>query len=221
MSQTMPITTDACRALLRKNAELAKWLADLGAKGSAAASGLLEGGTPPPEDFVHELTDACKEFAALRDEVLVAASTGGFRAPAPDTVSSTKQLEAVLGALLERLEAAERQAQVAQARSEALAVLERIGKLAHREDPGFAALALCQSKATEVRATLSGSKGTDPDKERAAAAEATAPFAALLMLMDGSQSFDDEQWGMLEDAVATAFGRPLAVAATRGKLQSR
>src|SRR5436190_1249021 len=46
-------------------------------------------------------------------------------------------------------------------------------------------------------------------------------FSALLTLMDGQQNIDDEQWGVCEDQVATAFGRALAVAATRGKLVKR
>ena len=41
------------------------------------------------------------------------------------------------------------------------------------------------------------------------------------MLMDGPQKLNDEQWGALEEAVAIAFGRTLAVAASRGKLVLR
>jgi len=48
--------------------------------------------------------------------------------------------------------------------------------------------------------------------------DAIAPFASLLLLMDGQQDLDDDQWVAHEDAVAAAFGRALAVAATRGKL---
>jgi hypothetical protein len=49
----------------------------------------------------------------------------------------------------------------------------------------------------------------------------TAPFVALLGLLDGGTSVDDEQWAALEDAVVNAFGRPLVAAATRGRLVPR
>jgi hypothetical protein len=95
----------------------------------------------------------------------------------------------------------------------AVAVLDGIAALVHRHDPGFAALAACQSRAAAVRAALATSGTLD--------AAATMPFASLLVLMDRQQSLGDEEWGALEDAVAAAFGRPLAVAATRGKLVRR
>ena len=108
------------------------------------------------------------------------------------------------------LEATERRTTRSHAEGDALAVLDRVMALAHRDDPGFAALLACQARAAALRAKLKSATDVDAD--------AIAPFAELLSLFDGQQDLDDEQWGALEDAVAAAFGRPLAVAATRGKL---
>jgi hypothetical protein len=49
----------------------------------------------------------------------------------------------------------------------------------------------------------------------------TAPFVALLALLDGASHATDEQWATLQDGVVNAFGRPLAAAATRGRLFQR
>jgi hypothetical protein len=213
MPPTTSPTAEAARELLRKNAALTKRLAELGARGTAAAAALTRPGTPPPDDLVTALDEARREFVALRDEVFAAAAELGLQSPSTETINSTRRLDAMLKLLLEALESAEKQAQATAALAQTVAVLDRIASLAHREDPGFSALANCQSRAADVRAALASTGRVDQ--------AATAPFAALVTLLDGPQKLDDEQWGRLEDAVAAAFGRALAVAATRGKLVKR
>jgi len=213
----MPPTTspsaEAARELLKKNAALTKRLAALGARGTAAAAALSRPGAPPPDDLVHALGEARREFTALRDEVFIAAAALGLQTPAAETINSTRRLDAMLKLLVEGLDNAEKQAQAAAALAKTVAVLDRIAALRHRDDPAFAPLSACQSRAADVRAALASTGKVDP--------AAAAPFASLLMLMDGPQGLDDEQWGVLEDAVATAFGRALAVAASRAKLVRR
>lgn len=211
MQTTSSVTAERARDLLRKNADLATWMAELGARGSAAAIALTGAGTPPPDDLIQELAEAGREFIALRAEVFALAGALGLTTPSAGAIDSTKRLDAMLRLLLEGLEAA-RRTTPSRAQGDALAVLDRVMALAHRDDPGFAALLACQARAAALRAKLK--TATDVD------ADAIAPFAGLLSLIDGQQDLDDEQWGALEDAVAAAFGRPLAVAATRGKLGS-
>jgi hypothetical protein len=213
MSSTTSPSAETARELLRKNAALTKRLAELGARGTAAAAALAKPGAPPPDELVHALGAAGREFAALRDEVFATAVALGLQTPARETVDSTRRLDAMLKLLLEGLEKAERQASAAAELAHTVGVLDRIASLAHRDDPAFAALAACQSRAADVRAALATGGALDP--------EATAPFTSLLMLMDGPQKLNDEQWGALEEAVAIAFGRTLAVAASRGKLVLR
>jgi len=50
-------------------------------------------------------------------------------------------------------------------------------------------------------------------------AERLRPFAALLEMLEGEGAVDDERFTQLADSVADAFGRPLATAATRGRLR--
>ena len=213
----MPPTTtpsaEAARELLRKNATLTKRLRELGARGTAAAAALTRPGTPPSDDLVQALGEASKEFLALRGEVFAAAATLGLQTPAMETINSTRRLDAMLKLLLEGLEEAEKQAQAAAALAKTVAVLDRIASLGHREDPSFSALAACQSRAADVRAALASTGKVD--------GASAAPFVSLLVLMDGQKNVDDETWGAHEDAVAAAFGRALAVAATRGKLHQR
>ena len=210
MAPSIPPSAETVRELLRKTATLTTRLAQLGAQGTAAAAALAKPGAPPPDELVHALDDATREFDALRTEVFAAASALGLQMPAVEAIDSTKRLDAMVKLLLAGLETAERQAEPAWDLAETVAVLDRIAALKHREDPGFSALAACQSRAADVRSALAASGTPDP--------AATAPFASLLTLIDGQQNVDDEHWGALEDAVAAAFGRPLAVAASRGKI---
>lgn len=210
MAPTGSSSAESARELLRKNAVLTKRLRELGARGSAAAAALSRPGAPPPDDLLTALGDAGREFKALREEVFAAAAVLGLQTPAAETINSTRRLDAMLKVLLEGLENAEKQAQAQAALAKTVGVLDRIAALAHRDDPAFSALAACQSRAADVRAALATTGKVD--------ATATAPFASLLLLIDGQQNIDDEQWGAHEDAVAAAFGRALAVAATRGKL---
>ena len=210
MAPTTLPTAETARELLRKNAALARRLAELGAQGTAAAAALTRPGTPPSSELLHALGAAGREFVALRDEAFAAAAALGLPTPPAAAIDSTTRLEAMLKVLLEALERAERQADATTTLSDAVSVLNRIASLAHREDPAFAPLAACQSRAADVRAALAGSGAVDP--------AATAPFIALLTLVEGQQILDDARWSALEETVAAAFGHALAMAAIHGDL---
>ena len=116
------------RSLLQRNAALATWLTDLGATGLAAAAALARLGTPPSDDLVRALAEAARQFAALRDEVLAAAATIELATPPADALASTRHLEPVLAALLERLQPRDRSGAAARAHAEALTVLDRVAR---------------------------------------------------------------------------------------------
>jgi len=214
MASTSSPSADTARDLLRRNADLATWLADLGTRGADAARALAQPGVPPPGDYLEELTDAGREFASLREQVLKVVAQTALPAPAVDEITSTREIDALLRALIDELERQARLAAAERARSEALALLDRIAALTHRDDRQFAPLMTCQGQARDLRSTIAGST----DSERSTWAGALAPFTALLTLIDGQQALSDDAWAALEDSVAGAFGRPLAVAATRRKL---
>jgi hypothetical protein len=214
MASTPSPTADTARELLRRNADLATWLADLGTRSADAARALAQPGVPPPGDYLEELADARREFASLREHVLKVVAQTSLATPAADDITSTRELDALLRALVEELEQQAKGAAAARARDDALALLDRVAALTHRDDPQFAALVTCQAHARDLRATIAGSS----DSERASWTGALAPFAALLTLIDGQQALTDDAWAALEDSVADTFGRPLAVAAARRKL---
>jgi methionyl-tRNA synthetase len=217
MCPTPSPTVKTARDLLRRNADLATWLADLGTRSADAARALAQPGTPPPGDYLEEMAEAVREFGSLRDEVLAMAARTSIAVPAASEVVSTRELHALLRALIEEIERETQAAAAARARQDALALLDRVAALTHRDDPHLAALTACQSQARDLHSTIAGAA----DSERAIWTPALAPFAALLTLLDGQQALTDEAWAVLEDRVAETFGRPLAVAAVRRKLEPR
>lgn len=218
MSSTSSPTVETARDLLRRNADLATWLADLGTRSADAARALTRPGSPPASDYLDEMADAVREFASLRDEVLRVAAHTSLALPAPADVASTRDLDALLRMLVDELERQAHHAAAERARRDALALLDRVTALTHRDDPQFVALAACQSQARDLQSTITGAA----DSERAIWTPALAPFAALLTLLEGQQQgLTDDAWAVLEDSVAETFGRPLAVAAARRKLAPR
>jgi len=214
MASTPSPTADTARELLRRNADLATWLADLGTRSADAARALAQPGVPPPGDYLEELTDARREFTSLREQVLKVVAQTSLIAPATDEIASTRELDALLRALVDELEQQAKRAAAERARDDAVALLDRVAALTHRDDPRFAPLVTCQAQSRDLRSTIAGST----DSERSIWSGALAPFAALLTLIDGQQALTDDAWAALEDSVADTFGRPLAVAAARRKL---
>jgi len=78
-------------------------------------------------------------------------------------------------------------------------------------------LAECQAAARSLHEDIAASPGSESDV--IGWAERLRPFAALLEMLEGKGAVDDERFTQLADSVADAFGRPLATAATRGRLR--
>lgn len=124
----------------------------------------------------------------------------------------TDSLLRVVGKLEETRLAAE------QARQNAFRVLDRVLAIVHRHQADFPPLLECQARAQELRRTLADSPWSDLYPITKPLAEGPYRFPALLALVEHWQDLDDERWKNLHEIVAQSFGRPLAVAASRGDL---
>jgi hypothetical protein len=104
--------------------------------------------------------------------------------------------------------------------------LDRVLAIKHREEPDFAPLLECLAKARELRqraAEIEFSGETDPPadvlEEVQSVADGHHPLCDLLAQVEEHDSLDDERWHDLTAHITRAFGKPLATAAARGKLQ--
>jgi hypothetical protein len=201
--------------IARELAALTQRFVDLGARLAETARGLEDAGAPPATGLVEELVGARGQFVQLRSHALsTAAAVGVTHASDPQ---SLHDLEPLLAAIQEALLAQARREALVQAQRGALATLDRALQIIHYDDPKFAALATCHGQAQEARAAVTAlSEIASEDARRTL--DLVGPFADLLALVENRDGLDDDRYAELEESVSLCFGRPLAVAAARGRL---
>jgi hypothetical protein len=202
-------------------AALQRRFIEVGTRAARAAADVTAGGEPPSEALLAQLTEAAQEFHALRDDVMESAATLELALPKPaDALVSLRDLVPIVEAVAAAITGAERRRRHEAGRAAALHVIDRVQTIVHHDDSAFGPLLECQAKARALHDQIAGAAGTDSDVARWA--EGLRPFAALLEMLEGLEGgVDDESFSQLADDVASVFGRPLATAATRGRLRLR
>ena len=184
---------------------------------AAGAAGALSSALPPPSVLLEELSAARTSFTELRTAMLEHAGSLALVLDG-EGIGSCRDLEPVLVAIRGAEEQRARVGAWEEARESVLVVLDRVMALIHREERGFAPLGQCQEKAREMHAALTGPPPDDLEHETKMVPGRVRPFAELVALVDGWNVLDDDRCAYLQDSITQAFGRPLALAALRGKL---
>ena len=203
-------------ALRQQLAVLRENLTQLGGQLSQAARQLQDAGTPPNANLTDDLAASRSAFSGLCEEILSMAET--LAVSPPPTRGEMTSLSKLDGLLKVVAEAEEKKGAVEQTRVEALRIVEQVLSITHSENAAFRPLLECQATARELHQTLSTITwpNTHPDMQTLAAGK--HPLASLLSLVNSVAELDDEKWGVCQDVVEQAFGKPLAVAALRGRL---
>ncbi len=215
MGKAVTVPQDSTE-LFQQLESLTERFSRLGARLSEAAR---EFRAPLFETLATELSVARSDFADLRAKVLgLANSLSVVPAPSPERTVSLKDLELLLRAAVEAKERQAKMATLEEARKRVVGLLDRALAIVHREDRNFSPLFACHEKVRELRRAILESPSEDVDQQIAWMTEQTRPFSELLALVESRDVMDDDRWILLEDAVSQSFGKPLAVAAERGKL---
>jgi hypothetical protein len=202
--------------LLRDIAALGEEFDRLGARLGEAGRGLRDEGAAPSGRLLDDLAAARQAFQRLRARVVELARAAGGELP-EEAAENLDSLRGLL-ALLEDVGARRRRrAAVEQARDAALGLLDRVATLVHRDRPDFAPLLSCQAEAAALRQAVAAA-GTELHPEVERLVTGTHPLAMLIALVHRLADLSDDEWEQMQDGVAGAFGRPLAVAASRGRL---
>ncbi len=202
--------------LQRQLSALRTRFSDTGQRAAAAADAMIATVMPDAE-LIDALAQTGRAFVELRHALLEQAAP---LSPIPDPTSLTSlaHLERVLYEAIEAEERRVRQAAWELARETALATLDRVLALIHREDGGFAGLVACQAKAREMHLAIGSQQPDNPGEEATIVSGRVRAFAELVALVDGWNVLDDDRCAFLQDTITQSFGRPLALAALRGKL---
>jgi outer membrane biosynthesis protein TonB len=199
----------------RQLAGLTGRFADLGAKLSEAARELQDGGAPPTESLVEQLSQLRTQSMELCGDVAAAAQAVGIAVPA--TVDTVTSLAPLLRAIAAALEARRRHAALEQARRAVIDVLDVVLGVRHLDEAQFTPLVDCQLQARDLHAAVMALNETNLHEAQELTARVRA-FSDFLTMLEGADRVDDERFARLEANVSAAFGRPLAVAAARGRL---
>jgi hypothetical protein len=190
--------------------------AALGGRAAGAARSLTAS-QPPTTALLDELSAARSAFATLRAAVLERAGALSVVIDG-EGLGCLRDIEPALAAIADAEAQRLRLSAWEDARRDALGVLAGVLALIHREDRSLPALEDAQRSARELHAALSGPPPAALEDETALLPSRTRPYADLQALADGWNSLDDDRCAALQDAISEAFGRPLSLAALRGKL---
>lgn len=204
------------KALLQEFAVVSESFSALSKELHEAAKQMAGSGLPPPESLIEALLSCRSKFTRARaNAIQFAASISASLVSSPDAINSLKALRALVR---EAADVAAKRADEEQVRHRALAILDRIISLTHRDNLNFPPLVECLAKARETRRAILKETLQDLHPEAKRLAEAQHPFCNLLMLVEQGEALDDQQWTRLVDSVEQVFGKPLSVAAQRRKL---
>jgi len=109
---------------------------------------------------------------------------------------------------------------VVDAKERAGKLLARIEALHYRDDPQFTPLAECKALARGLRNDIENSKQFPDDEGTPDRLDSECrPFQVVLRLVTSAEDLPDELWTELNDQVIESFGRPMATAVARGKIE--
>jgi hypothetical protein len=188
----------------------------LGEDLARAAEVLRGAGTPPDACLLEDLAEYRQDFAVLRLKALEYADwAGAEQGYNLEEVSTLDDLRLLVDA---GAAAEVRKKEAEEIRRRALAVLKGVEAVSHVDGTQFQPLEDRKAEARQLRRLLAAMVDGELPQESLDLAEGHHPLAALLAFVEGGDSLDDERWSRLQEAIEKAFGRPLAVAVSRGKL---
>ncbi|MBV8269362.1 MAG: tetratricopeptide repeat-containing protein [Planctomycetaceae bacterium] len=188
---------------------------ELGGRLVETARTLESPGVPPPETPVERI-DACRRDSQhLLDRALHELAGRDDPDAAPERLDTLEEIAALLdratGAAVSRVKSEE-------VRRRAMAILDRVGSVAHSATAEFPPLRECHETAAALRSVILTGATSGPPEEAIRLAEGAHPFVDLLTLIEKGDTLSDEDWARLHTSVGAAFGVPLARAAARGRL---
>ncbi|WP_413166229.1 hydrogenase [Capilliphycus salinus ALCB114379] len=192
------------QTLLQQLSSLSKRYASLGSRLSQAAQHLSQAGIPLPETLLEELVKYNRDFNHLQQQ-----------ARAED--ESISDAEMSLSDLEKRLQQKIQPGDSQNQRSFALSLLERVLSLVHKDQSAFEPLERVKQSATQLQTQISNNT-PELSPEVKALISGEHPLSALLTLIETPEDIDDQHWVILEEKVSARFGKPLAVAISRGKI---
>jgi hypothetical protein len=171
-------------------------------------------GRPVPHDLLRELANSGEQFEEIKRDVL-RVSEPIAALPRTSELRSIKDLRAFMETVSDVVEKQTAHRDIQQA---ACGELEKVLTITHVNGIEFTPLLQCQERARELRDSIAGTGWPDTHPDAEALARGQHVFSAFVKFVSFHDKLEDEEWERLQDLVNQSFGKPLGLAASRGKL---
>jgi hypothetical protein len=171
-------------------------------------------GRPVPHDLLRELANSGEQFEEIKRDVLRVSEPIAALPRTPE-LSSIMELRAFMEAVSDVVAKQTAHRNIQQA---ACGELEKVLTITHVNGIEFTPLLQCQEKARELRDSIAGTGWPDTHPDADALARGQHVFSGFVKFVSFHDNLEDAEWERLQDLVNQSFGKPLGLAASRGKL---
>jgi len=195
---------------------LSRVFGELGVRLSEVAKDVTSPGVTPPDKLIEQISTARTNFDNVRTAVHGHAATM-LVSPLPK-IGEVVSITAVDTLLKASAAAEENKLSIESERDRALSILSRVLAITHKEAADFKPLQECYAKVDELRNGISKIAWPHRHPEAEIVNGSKHPYTALLSFVENLDTLEDDRWIALETTITETFGKPLFVAASRGKL---
>ncbi len=195
---------------------LSKVFSDLGVRLAEVAKEVTGPGVMPSEKLLEQISASRTSFENTRSAIH--GHAGAMLVSPLPKLGELVSIAAIDSLLKASAVAEETKFSVESERERALAILGRVLAITHRESSDFKALQECHAKVGELRNGISNVLWPHRHPESEAIISSKHPTTALLHFVENLDKLDDDSWMVLETTITDTYGKPLFVAASRGKL---
>jgi len=198
--EELTVLESRCASLAERLSELVREL----------QSGRIPGEPPGPE-----IATLRRDVEALQQKTVELA--GLLSVPAEAATGPSMTLAGLRAVLEQLIEALQRQA-FRDMHAKAALELKGVLRLEHQDSHEFVPLADCKTGARRLLAEIEGAQWPDSHPDCLTLVERRHAYSQLLDFVRHGEQLSDRDWESAAEAVANSFGKPLSIAAVRGRL---
>src|SRR5260370_3456118 len=195
---------------------LSKVFSDLGVRLSEVAKEVTSPGVMPSEKLLEQISASRTSFENCR--TAIHGHAGAMLVSPLPKVGELVSITTIDTLLKASAAAEETKFSIETERAKALEILGRVLAITHREAADFKPLQECHAKLGELRSAISNVLWPHRHPESESIVASNHPATALLAFVETLDTLEDEKWMALETTISDTYGKPLFVAASRGKL---
>jgi hypothetical protein len=195
---------------------LSKIFSDLGIRLSEVAKEVTSQGVMPSEKLVEQISASRASFENCR--TAIHGHAGSMLVSPLPKMAELVSITSIDSLLKAAALAEETKLTVEGEREKALEILGRVLTIIHRDTTEFKPLQDCHARVGELRNAVSAVLWPHKHPESESIVAGKHPSNALVNFVENLDGLEDEKWMALETTITATYGKPLFVAASRGKL---